>query len=183
MTPHGLLLTIFLIAFVLIGLIFLVVYRSSHISEDQGLAHAKKNRGLFFLILLGVLLILLTVTIPKSPYFIHATETPSQVVYVVAQQFSFVMTHDHRDPKKPGGSDKIAVEAGELVEFRVTAKDVNHGFGVYDQHYHLITQTQAMPGYVNRLRWVFDEPGEYHILCLEYCGAAHHNMKSSFTVN
>lgn len=72
--------------------------------------------------------------------------------------------------------------ANELIEFRVTSFDVNHGFAIYDPSNKLIAQTQAMPGYVNRLRWKFSEPGNYNILCLEYCGMAHQGMRASFTV-
>jgi cytochrome c oxidase subunit 2 len=39
------------------------------------------------------------------------------------------------------------------------------------------SQTQAMPGYMNRLRVTFDQPGTYTVLCLEFCGMAHHRMR------
>jgi hypothetical protein len=48
-------------------------------------------------------------------------------------------------------STPVQVTAGSLVEFRVTSFDVNHGFSVYSPSNRLIAQTQAMPGYVNRL--------------------------------
>lgn len=68
------------------------------------------------------------------------------------------------------------VTVGSPVEFRVTSGDINHGFGVYDENMRLVGQTQAMPGYVNTLRLVFSEAGTYKVLCMEYCGLAHHNM-------
>lgn len=68
------------------------------------------------------------------------------------------------------------VTVGRPVEFRVTSADINHGFGVYDEDMHLVGQTQAMPGYVNKLQLVFRKPGTYKVLCMEYCGIAHHNM-------
>ncbi len=37
------------------------------------------------------------------------------------------------------------------VEFRVTSLDVNHGMAIFDPDGKLVGQTQAMPGYVNRL--------------------------------
>jgi cytochrome c oxidase subunit 2 len=39
-----------------------------------------------------------------------------------------------------------------------------------------------MPGYVNKLQVRFAEPGEYEILCLEYCGLAHHGMRATVKV-
>lgn len=72
--------------------------------------------------------------------------------------------------------------AGQEVEFQVTSADVNHGFALYRNKTQLLTQTQAMPGYVNKLRYKFTDAGEYEVLCLEYCGLAHHGMATKFTV-
>jgi cytochrome c oxidase subunit II len=71
---------------------------------------------------------------------------------------------------------------GQTVDFYVTSKDVNHGFGLYDPHMRIVGQTQAMPGYTNILRYTFREPGAYHVLCLEYCGLAHHEMETEIDV-
>ncbi len=74
------------------------------------------------------------------------------------------------------------VPSGVPIEFRVTASDVNHGFGLYDPGGSLVAQVQAMPGYVNRLIFTFRKPGTYTIRCLELCGVAHAFMASSLTV-
>lgn len=71
---------------------------------------------------------------------------------------------------------------GQTAEFHVTSKDVNHGFAIYDPEMQIVAQVQAMPGYTNVLRYTFIEPGTYHVLCLEYCGVAHHTMASDITV-
>jgi cytochrome c oxidase subunit 2 len=46
----------------------------------------------------------------------------------------------------------------------------------------MVAQAQAMPGYVNRLQVRFTEAGEYEVLCLEYCGLAHHGMRAVIKV-
>ena len=74
---------------------------------------------------------------------------------------------------------RTRVPVGELVVFRVTSADVNHGFALYDAELNLIAQTQAMPEYTNGLQVRFDEPGSYRILCLEYCGLVHHGMAAA----
>jgi cytochrome c oxidase subunit II len=74
------------------------------------------------------------------------------------------------------------IQVGQEVEFHVTSADVNHGFAIYRNKTQLLTQTQAMPGYVNKLRYRFTEPGEYEVLCLEYCGVAHHGMAAKINV-
>jgi cytochrome c oxidase subunit 2 len=78
--------------------------------------------------------------------------------------------------------DTTKVEVGQPVEFHVTSADVNHGFGIYDSDMRIVTQTQAMPSYTNILHHTFTEPGTYKILCLEYCGLAHHEMTAEITV-
>ncbi len=165
-------------------MVFTYIYLSSKkaTEQDSGMKNPLRKRFLFLLILVVVLGIFASVTIPRSPYFLFADETPSKVIHVAARQFSFVMSDKAIDPESPAGNDSIELLTNELVEFRVTSLDVNHGFAIYDMGNKLIAQTQAMPGYVNRLRWKFDEPGEYTILCLEYCGMAHQVMRASLTV-
>ena len=79
--------------------------------------------------------------------------------------------------------DKPEANAGDTVVFSVSAIDVNHGLGIYDTDMRLMGQVQAMPfGYVNKLKMTFDKPGNYKLVCLEYCGLAHHSMISEFTI-
>jgi cytochrome c oxidase subunit 2 len=59
---------------------------------------------------------------------------------------------------------------------------VNHGFALYDPEFRVVAETQAMPGYTNVLRYTFREPGTYQVLCLEYCGVAHHAMMAQIKV-
>ncbi|MFT0534420.1 hypothetical protein ACMHYJ_16560 [Castellaniella hirudinis] len=73
--------------------------------------------------------------------------------------------------------------AGQTVEFRVTSKDVNHDFAVYGPDGNLVAQTQAMPGFVNKLLVQFQQAGDYTVQCLEYCGVGHGFMKTTLTVS
>ncbi len=177
-------LLLFLILTALSALVFTFVFISSKKVgiSGQGLSNPLQKRFWFLLILFVVLGIFASVTIPRSPYFLFADEVPARVVHVAARQFAFLLSDKAIDPENPEGKDSIEFLANELVEFRVTSLDVNHGFAIYNPSNRLIAQTQAMPGYVNRLRWKFKEPGKYTILCLEFCGMAHQVMRSSFTV-
>ena len=73
-------------------------------------------------------------------------------------------------------------QVGESVRFRVTSADVNHGFALYGPDDQIVAQTQAMPGYINELDVTFKQPGLYRVLCLEYCGTAHHGMIAEINV-
>jgi cytochrome c oxidase subunit 2 len=117
---------------------------------------------LFSLIGLGV--VITVVTVPPPPY--TAQNQPPQG----AQEVDVVgaMWYWQLSPAQ--------VQSGRPVLFKVTSADVNHGLGIYDQDLRLLTQTQAMPGYVNKLAYTFTQPGTYRIMCLEYCGLVHHGM-------
>lgn len=79
-------------------------------------------------------------------------------------------------------TDTTEILLGQEVEFRVTTEDVNHGLGIYGPGTKLLAQVQAMPGYVNKVVYTFDQPGSHQILCMEYCGIAHHDMTYEFEV-
>lgn len=184
MKEQNLILGLFLVCAVVISAIFILIYKSSKKAdeEEDGVKNPLKKRMILLIVWSGILVVAFSVTLPKSPYYLFAKETPGKVVYVAAMQYFFMMSYDAIDPKSPKNEPNIEVPSNEVVEFRVTSLDVNHGFAIYNEDYELITQTQAMPGYVNKLRWKFEKPGTYHILCLEFCGAGHQIMKSSFTV-
>ncbi|MDH3658659.1 MAG: cytochrome C oxidase subunit I [Alphaproteobacteria bacterium] len=78
--------------------------------------------------------------------------------------------------------DVEQVPADRTVVFNAHTEDVNHGLGIYGPDGRLHVQVQAMPGYVNQVEHVFDEPGLYQVLCMEFCGVAHHDMIAEFNV-
>jgi cytochrome c oxidase subunit II len=106
--------------------------------------------------------------IEALPYVSHPGLGAPQRVDVVGEQWSWSI-----NPRQ--------VTVGRPVEFHVTSKDVNHGFALYDQGLRIVAQTQAMPHYVNILRYTFTAPGTYRVLCLEFCGVSHHQMMAEIT--
>ncbi|GLB61645.1 cytochrome c oxidase subunit II [Cytobacillus sp. NCCP-133] len=73
---------------------------------------------------------------------------------------------------------KIEVPAGSTVHFILTSKDVVHGFQVAETN----LNAMVVPGYVQKITQKFDNPGEYLVLCNEYCGAGHQMMSTTITV-
>lgn len=73
---------------------------------------------------------------------------------------------------------EIHVPAGVPVTFRITSADVQHGFQIVGTN----ANTMVIPGYVSQLTTVFDEPGEYLVVCNEYCGTGHHAMYGKLVV-
>lgn len=171
---------IFLGVFAVIVIVFAYVGLSTRHARDVSYASANRLRGLFFVSLSAILLAFLALTLPRMPYPAEAG-TPDQIVYVAGKQYAFALG-DHAIASlaawdEGGYSPSVEVPASATVEFRVTSLDVNHGFGIYAPDGALVAQTQAMPGYVNRLRVRFEKPGAYTVLCLEYCGLSHHRMR------
>ncbi len=125
-----------------------------------------RRRWLALLLVLGVLVV--GVTFFDLPYA-SGSGSGRTVVKVTAGQFFWSLSPDR-------------VAAGTPLRFDVTSVDVNHGFGLYDPHGHLIGSVQAMPGYHNELDLTLRTPGAYRVRCLEFCGVNHAVMQGTFTV-
>ena len=178
-------LLLFLVSAAIIATVFIVAARSTGQGGTVDYARANRLRGVFFLSLMVILAIFLALTLPRLPYPVEAA-VPEQIVNVVSRQFAFSLTEgpgpESLETWDRDYSPDVEVQAGALVEFRVGTLDVNHGFGIYTPGGRVLAQTQAMPGYVNRLRVRFDEPGTYTVMCLEYCGLTHHAMRGVIEV-
>ncbi|QES89370.1 cupredoxin domain-containing protein [Rhizosphaericola mali] len=72
----------------------------------------------------------------------------------------------------------ISVPAGSTVDLYLTSTDVVHGFDIARKDINLM----AVPGGVTKKTIHFDEPGVYHVVCHEYCGAGHQNMMGDIKV-
>ena len=73
---------------------------------------------------------------------------------------------------------EVRVPAGRPVTFRLTSIDVTHGFAVAQTN----VNTMVMPGYVSQLTYTFEQPGDYLVVCHEYCGLGHHSMGGKIIV-
>lgn len=72
----------------------------------------------------------------------------------------------------------VEVPAGAKINFKATSKDVVHGFQIPGTNANMM----LMPGHANVVSHTFDEPGEYLILCNEYCGIGHQAMMAKVIV-
>jgi len=73
---------------------------------------------------------------------------------------------------------EIRVPAGSTVRFLATSRDVVHGLLIPRANVNVM----LLPGQVARAQARFDTPGEYPIICHEYCGIAHHTMAGKVIV-
>ena len=73
---------------------------------------------------------------------------------------------------------QIEVPAGADVTFTLTSADVIHGFNIEGTRMNMM----LIPGQITRNRFRFKQPGEYTIICHEYCGVGHHTMYGKVVV-
>lgn len=185
-SPQAGILELFLIITIVIAAVFIWVGFSSRTPHDVDVKRAYGLRRVFFIGGVIAAVGLLVATIPMAPYARFSSARPDRIVYVAARQFDFVFSDEPitgaADLSQVQRIDQLEIPAGSLVEFRVTSLDVNHGFGLYGPQRQIIAQTQAMPGYFNRLRVRLTEPAQYRVLCLEYCASGHHLMQTHLSV-
>jgi cytochrome c oxidase subunit 2 len=154
-----------------VAAVFLWVAAEASRAGEPGAARAALWRKSLFWVAIVAGAALMLGTLWQWPIAGHAAAAakPDVVIRATAHQWRWQL-------------DRDTVRVGELVEFEVTASDVNHGMAIYQNKTRMIAQAQAMPGYVNKLQVRFTEPGDYEVLCLEYCGLAHHGMRAVIKV-
>lgn len=162
-----------LMILVAFGFIFVVINSGTRVEDYTPLqtrAYQIRTRLFWVLALVfGPVMIYNLVDLPYSASHAHTSAAGVQVIEAKGYQWRWELSSDH-------------AAVGQTVEFRISSADVNHGFAIYDPGMHIVAQTQAMPGYTNKIHYTFEKKGTYRILCLEYCGIAHHNMMAEIKV-
>ncbi len=72
----------------------------------------------------------------------------------------------------------IRVPQGAHVTFFVTSADILHGFSIKG----VSVNVMAIPSDVAQVDYTFDTPGEYDVVCNEYCGLGHSTMVGKLIV-
>ena len=72
----------------------------------------------------------------------------------------------------------LKLQQGASYTIHLSSMDVNHGFSLYPANINF----QIVPGYDYGLLMKPDKPGEYRIMCNEFCGINHHTMLGRIVV-
>jgi cytochrome c oxidase subunit 2 len=102
--------------------------------------------------------------VPMAPFTkaeIIAHPPDRYEVHLLARMWQFEPNH-------------IRVPKGSVVDFYATSEDVTHGFYIDRTNVNLM----VLPNVVNYAQARFDKPGNYSILCHEYCGVNHARMNA-----
>ncbi len=145
-------------------------------------------------LVLGGMILVAFLLILGSYAFIVGTTPPSHLETVDAQTVRTTPPFDKPGLYKVGPNEyeavmlgftfgfapnKMTIPLGATVHFLVTTPDVVHGLYIPNTNINMM----LVPGHVNRFTHTFDKPGEYLILCHEYCGIGHQAMFATITVN
>lgn len=101
----------------------------------------------------------LRITPPFNQPGVHQIGPAKYEVAVIGQTWSFT-------------PDDIDLPLGAEVTFHATSSDVIHGFMIVGTNINMM----LIPGEVSSETYRFTKPGEYLLLCHEYCGRLHHTM-------
>jgi cytochrome c oxidase subunit 2 len=74
--------------------------------------------------------------------------------------------------------NEIEVPVGSEVTFVLTSRDVIHGFKIVGTPANMM----VVPGQISKMTIKFEKPGEYLIVCHEYCGGGHQTMSGKVIV-
>jgi cytochrome c oxidase subunit 2 len=170
--------TVFLITVVLMSVVAggfaFVAFNAGSPAESYGSVQqaSYSSRRKFFSVLVAAGVLILAATTTDLPYKATRGEIPNnaKIINVDGRQWYWDVA-------------ETQFNKGDTVVFNVTASDVSHGLGIYDPNMNILTQTQAMPGYSNLLKISFEEVGSYKLVCMEYCGLAHHAMITPIKVS
>lgn len=89
------------------------------------------------------------------------------------------------DPKDPSGQDDVLIRSNEVrlprdqpVKVLLRSKDVVHNFYIPQ----IRSKMDMVPGMVSYFWFTPTKTGKYEVLCAEYCGIGHYNMRGHMIV-
>lgn len=91
---------------------------------------------------------------------------PGEDAYVMAARYAFY--------------PELVLKAGEEYRIWISSGDALHGFSIVGGHQNI--NLEIAPEHVYGATFTPDKPGEYLIVCNEYCGLGHHAMKGRIIV-
>ena len=91
---------------------------------------------------------------------------PGEDAYMMAARYSFY--------------PELVLQAGEEYRIWISSKDALHGFSIVGGNQNI--NLEIAPEHAYGATFTPAEPGEYLIVCNEYCGLGHHLMKGRIIV-
>ncbi|NOJ94230.1 cytochrome c oxidase subunit II [Corallococcus coralloides] len=157
-----------------VGLAFLVRYRRRTASDPTPRVVAPTwLEALFIGVPLSLFLLWFVLGFKQ---FVWVMSPPQDAldVYVTGKQWMWKFTY----PGGPSAIDTLVVPSGRPVRLLLTSRDVIHSFYVPDFR----MKRDAIPGRYTDLWFEAPKPGRHQVLCAEYCGLDHSQMRGEVVV-
>ncbi|HKY50772.1 MAG TPA: cytochrome c oxidase subunit II [Candidatus Limnocylindria bacterium] len=121
-----------------------------------------------------VLPLLWAVTLRDMRALTDAGSPPAVTIEITAHQWWYEIRYpEHGRTYR----DEVFIPAGQTVLLRVTSSDVIHSLWIP----RLNGKIDMIPGRINELRVEASRPGSYPVLCAEFCGLHHADMRMRVT--
>ncbi len=154
-----------------------IVNKKAFVDSEPGKTEPSKysySRYAWLGLVVGAFIVVNVASIKYMPTIIEANASMSQDVRdvnVTARSWAFELSDNE-------------YKVGESIRFLAKAEDTVHSFALIHPDGSQIFTMMLVPGagVESAVVHTFTEPGEYTVRCLEFCGAAHHAMKSTITV-
>lgn len=119
-----------------------------------------------FVVVLGIISV-------KIWYGIEFAPANTMVVEALGHQWYYTF----RYPNVNGEVKEMHLPVGQPVTLHVTSYDVIHSFWVPDMR----LKADMVPGLINTLEFTPTRTGRYPLICTEFCGTLHGDMRSGTT--
>lgn len=144
-------------------------------NEERGVkqVHGNVRLEVIWTIIPAVILAAVAVPTVATIFDLHSEPDPGEnalVVNVIGHQWWWEFEYPEYGIET---ANEMHIPAGRTVYLNLTSADVIHSFWVPQ----LNGKRDAVPGRVNHLTLVADEPGVYLGQCAEFCGLAHADMR------
>lgn len=155
-----------------VGLLVAGLFHRARNDEDAG---RPPGRHLLWILGGGVVLPLVVIvvvwvaTVQVMRFTPDRAESGALVIDVIGHQWWWEVHYPDADVTM---RNELHIPTGRPVEFRLTTADVIHSFWIPP----LGGKMDMIPGDVNTLVLVAEEPGEYLTQCYEFCGLEHAQM-------
>ena len=151
----------------------------------------KKKLDLFFLVVIGLILVGLPFGISFYDEYISSTKIPldarqftltghAERGWIIGEAPAYQAVSFWKQHGRPIEKPVIEVSKGDLVVFKLTSSDVVHGFSLKDFAVFLTDGIQ--PGKATYVSFKADKAGVFTFSCNAICGDSHQNMQGTLVV-
>ena len=161
---------IFFAAILILTVVFSIVYRRrSHTREGEEVTHHTALEVTWTVVPLLIVIVMFYMGMTGYMYLDTVPENAYEV-RVNGQVWSWTFQH----PNGAVEGDQVTVPLDRPVQFIMTSSDVLHS--VYIPAFRV--KNDVVPGRYRTLWFTATKPGEFQLLCSEYCGKGHSDMSA-----